>query len=172
MGLPEKITDALQAPLRSEYIRLEDDDGISGFVVSREFEGMSTLDRQQLIDQTLQNASEPLSPEEQRQILVIAALTPVEFETVGAQIRVHRIKELGGGSLEVMLRGGYADAVYVRGALKNQKGVKTTEPKEPPGAVGVLMTFAAKGSETDPLTKDKAIRILNADPYIEVVENA
>ena len=34
------------------------------------------------------------------------------------------------------------------------------------------MSFRAKGTEADPLTKAKAIRVLKKDPYIEVMANA
>ena len=91
---------------------------------------------------------------------------------MGARIRVHRIRQQPDGSLEVVLHGGYSDAVYIRGAFNNQKGVKTTEPQESSGATGILMSFLAKGTDANPLTKDVAIRVLQADPYIEVMENA
>ena len=74
--------------------------------------------------------------------------------------------------MEVVLHGRLADAEYVRGALKSQQGVQTSEPKESPGAIGILMSFRAKGSNANPLTKAKALRVLKADPYIEVVPNA
>jgi len=172
VGIQDRIINALQTPLKAEYIRLDDDDGISGFVVSREFEKMSTLDRQQLIDVALRNAPNPLTNEEQRQVLMIAGLTPGEYESVGARIRVHRVKELGDGLLEVLVHGGYSDAMYVRRALNNQKGVQTTEPEQSPGAVGILMTFRAKGTQANPLTKEKTIAVLTADQYIRVMQNA
>jgi hypothetical protein len=46
MDLKDKIIEALLPTLQPEYMRLDDDDGISGFVVSRIFKGISTLDRQ------------------------------------------------------------------------------------------------------------------------------
>ncbi|MCO6458164.1 MAG: hypothetical protein J5I93_22900 [Pirellulaceae bacterium] len=171
MGLPDKIVAALQTPLGAEYIRLDDDDGVSGFVVSRRFEKMSTLDRPQLIDDALRNAPDPLTPEEHRQILMIAGLTPIEYESAGARVRVHEIREHDDGSLEVLLHGGYSDAAYVRGALNNQKGVQTTEPEQCPDAIGVLMTFRAKGTAADPLTRERAIRILKAEQYVRVMQN-
>ncbi len=172
MGLPDKIVAALQTPLGAEYIRLDDDDGISGFVVSRRFENVSTLDRQQLIDEALRDAPDPLSQEEQRQILIIAGLTPREYESVGARVRVHKIRELADGSLEVLLDGGYSDAMYVRSALDNQKGVETTEPEQCPGGAGILTKFRAKGTVADPLTRVRAISVLEADQYIHVMQDA
>jgi hypothetical protein len=172
MGVKEKIIKALLRPLNAEYIRLEDDDGISGFVVSPQFAGMSSLDRQSLIDQTLGKGPTPLTPKEQRQILLIAALTPVEYSTVGAPVRIYRVKEIGGGALEILLHGGYPDAEYVQEALKNHKGVEATEPNQIAGPSDVLMSFEAKGSKTNPLTKEKALRILKKEPYIEVAANA
>jgi hypothetical protein len=169
MDVTDKIINALQA-LAPEYVRLEDDDGISGFVVSRQFEGVSALDRQWKIEDLLSNGS--LTEEERRQVVMIAALTPEEYETVGARIRVHKVKETARGMLEILLRGNTSDAKYVRGALNNQKGVKTTDPKPVGGALGVAMSFRAKGTEANPLTKEKAIRVLKKDPYIEVLPNA
>ena len=63
MDLKDKIVTALSQVLEIEYIRLEEDDGISGFVVSPRFEEMSALDRQKLIDEALQS----FSPKERRQ---------------------------------------------------------------------------------------------------------
>ncbi len=141
MEILDKLIKALRTSLNAEYINIDDDDGVSGYVVSRQFEEMSTLDRQKLIDDILRNAPDPLTNEEQRQILMIAGLTPNEYESVGARIRVHRIRELGDGSLEVLVRGSYSDAMFVRAALKNLKGVQASEPKHSPGAEGILMTF-------------------------------
>lgn len=172
MGIAEKIVSALQKPLVAEYIRLDDDDGVSGFVVSPRFENMSNLDRQKLIDDALNHAPDPLSKEEQRQVLMIAGLTPLEYESVGPKIRVHKIKEFGDGSLEVLLHGGYSDAMYVRGALQNQKGVEAGEPQQSAGAAGILMTIRAKGTPANPLDKAKAIEVLKADQYIQVMQNA
>jgi hypothetical protein len=84
---------------------------------------MSTLDRQALIDRALTQASEPLSKDEQRHVLMIAGLAPPEYAAVGARIRIHRVKETARGTVEVLLHGGPSDAEYVRGALNNQKGV-------------------------------------------------
>jgi hypothetical protein len=170
MDLKDKIIEAVSRDLAPEYVRLEDDDGISGFVVSRLFKGMSSWDRQGKIEETLQKAS--LASEERRRILMIAGLTPEEYEAVGARIRVHRVKEMPGGAVEILLHGGLSDAEYVRGALNNQKGIQTTDPKPVSGAIGVLMSFRAKGSKANPLTKDKAIGALKKDQYIEVMSNA
>jgi hypothetical protein len=167
MDLRKKIASKLSQSLGDAYVRLEDDDGISGFVVSPRFKGMSSLNRQGLIDDILDNGPDPLSKEKRRRVLMIAALTPVEYASVGARIRVHKVREKA-GSLEILLHGGRSDAEYIRGALKNQKGVRTTEPKSVPSAPGILMSFRAKGTEADPLTKERALRVLKDDPYIEV----
>ena len=172
MGLSEKILTALQVPLSAECVRLDDDDGISGFVVSRRFENMSTLDRQQLIDEALRSGPDPLSHDEQRQIILIAGLTPREYDSASPQIRVHRIREQNDGSLEILLHGGYSDAMYVRDVLENEKGVQTTEPEQCPGAIGILVKFSAKGTAEAPLTEERATRVLRADQYIQVMQNA
>ena len=171
MDIRNKIIKALTESFPVDYARLEDDDGITGFVVSPQFQGMSALDRQGLIEEALRRTSTRITPEEQRRVLMIAGLTPAEYDTVGARIRVHQVKELAGGAIKVLLHGGYSDAEYVRGVLKNQKGVTTTEPKQVPGAVGILMSFQAKGPVTSPLTKASVIRTLSSDHYIQVMPN-
>ena len=170
MDLEEKVVTALGA-LKPEFIRLEDDDdGLSGFVVSAMFADMSSWDRQGKIDELLDTAG--LSREERRRVVMIAAITPREYRTVGARIRVHRIKEMAGGAVDVLLHGGPPDAAYVRGALNNQKGVKTTDPRPASNMVGTFMHFRAKGTDATPLTKDRAIHVLKGDRYIEVMPDA
>ena len=167
MDVRDKIEEALRQALQCEYIRLEDENGITGFAVSARFENRSSLDRQETIEDVLNKA---LSPEERRRVLMIAALTPTEYSAVGAKIRVHKVKSVANG-VEVLLHGGLSDAEYVRGALNNLKGVKTSEPKQSPGATGTLTYFRAVGSKENPLTKGKAIGTLKNDPYIEVAPN-
>jgi hypothetical protein len=170
MDIKDKIIKALLQELKPEYIRLEDDDGISGFVVSRQFEDVSTLDRQGRIEEALSKAS--LTQEDRRQVLMIAGLTPEEYEAVGARIRVHKVKEMAGGAVDVLVHGAHSDAEYVRAALTKQKGVETTEPRPISGALGVLMSFRAKGTEANSLTKEKVLRVLKKDAYIKVMPNA
>jgi hypothetical protein len=86
VDLKEKVADALGGAVADARIRLEDDDGISGFVVSPAFKGMSALDRQALIDKALRNSSVKFSKQERRNILAIAALTPAEHEAVDANV--------------------------------------------------------------------------------------
>jgi hypothetical protein len=172
VDLKTKIARALSRALEDAYVRLEDDDGVSGFVVSPRFQGMASVDRQGLIDDALGGAAGALTAEERRRVLMIAGLTPVEFDAVGARVRVHKVKELAGGAVEVVLHGRLSDAEYVRGVLGSQKGVQTTEPKPASGAVGTLVAFRARGAPADPLTREKAIRVLKKDPYVEVMPNA
>ena len=56
--------------------------------------------------------------------------------------------------------------------INHQKGVKTTDPKQVRNGRGIAMSFRAKGTEAIPLTKEKAIRVLKKDPYIEVAPSA
>lgn len=172
MVLEEKIVILLKNSLDAEYVHLDADDGISGFVVSRKFEKVSTIDRQLIIEEALQKTADALSEKEQRRILMIAGITPLEYESVGAPIRVHRIRKLGDGSLEVLLRGGYSDALYVRGVLNSRKGVKTTEPKESPGAEGIFMFFVVKGTKKNRLSKHQAIKMLESDQYIQMMHGS
>jgi acid stress-induced BolA-like protein IbaG/YrbA len=90
VDLKKKVAAALRGAAADARIRLEDDDGISGFVVSAEFRGMSALDRQMLIDGALRNSSLKFSKPELRQILAIAALTPAEYDTLEPKRRDSR----------------------------------------------------------------------------------
>jgi len=170
MDLKEKILTAFRRTLQPEYVHLDDDKGISGFVVSGTFFGMPALDRQTRIEEILKES--PLGLEERRQILMIAGLTPEEYDAVGARIRIEKVKEADGGAVEIQLHGGRSDADYVRKALKGQKGIQTTDPMPVNGAIGVLMSFQAKGTKANPLTKERTIRMLKKDQYIEVLTNA
>ncbi|MBI1900640.1 MAG: hypothetical protein HYS13_05960 [Planctomycetia bacterium] len=172
MELKEKVKSALTRALQPESIRIEDDDGITGFVVSKRFERMSSLDRQELLDELLQKSPLQFSPKELRRVLLIAALTPVEYESVGARIRVRRVKQMASGAVEITVQGDHADADYVRGALNNQKGVRTTEPKDCPGATGLLTCFRAKGTNGAHLTKSSVLKLLSQDRMIEVLQDA
>lgn len=165
MGTREKIATTLVNKLGAEYVRLEDGDGISGFVVSSRFRGMPALDRQELIEDSL-------TPEQRRQVLMIAAVTPEEYDSIGPRVRIHQIKPMAKGAIKVLLHGGQSDAKFVRDVLSGQEGVQTTEPKWVPGAIGALMSFSAKGDKANPLTKEKVIEILQRDPYIDVMANA
>ncbi len=168
-GIKTKVVNALTHGIPAEYVRLDDDDGISGFVVANRFENESTLDRQAMIDEALVHAD--LSPIEQRQILMIAGLTPQEYEAVGGPIRVHKVKQLA-NAIEVILHGAKSDAAYVQGTLEKVEGVKTSKPKQVDGARGVLMSFRAHGTSTNPLTKEKAIGVLLKSRYNQIMPGA
>jgi acid stress-induced BolA-like protein IbaG/YrbA len=85
VDLKEKVAEALKQRLHPDHVQLDDDDGISGIVVASQFRGMSALDRQIAIDEALRSATPRLSKPELRQVLAIAALTPVEFAGVQAR---------------------------------------------------------------------------------------
>jgi acid stress-induced BolA-like protein IbaG/YrbA len=78
VDLLEKVKAALEQYFQPDLLKLEDDDGISGYVVAQQFRGMSSLDRQTLIDQALRRSKEPLSREENRRVIAIAGLSPEE----------------------------------------------------------------------------------------------
>lgn len=172
MEICDKLLSALSRAMPVEYARLDDDDGVSGFVVSPAFDGLSTWDRQKLIEEALAKANPPLARAEQRHVLIIAGLTPAEYDEVGARIMVRKIRELAAGTVEVQVQGGPSDAEYVRGALTNEKGVKADEPKQLRGAAGMLMCFRARGTDTAPLTKAKALRLLKRDRYVAIMPGA
>jgi hypothetical protein len=172
MDIRSKIINALVGHFPVHFARLEDGDGVTGFVVSPRFEAMSTLDRQALIEKALSQGPASLTSQERRRVLMIAGLTPVEYDAVGARIRVYKVRNLAGGTIEIQVDGGFSDAEYVRGALSRQKGISTTEPRQITGGLGSLTSFRATGTASHPMTKAKAIRILNGDHYIQVTPNA
>ena len=172
MDVRAKIVNLLSESFKVDYVRLEEDDGISGFVVSPEFLGVSSLDRQRMIETALRQRANPLTPQENRQILMIAALTPVEYDSVGARVRVHQIREMTGGAFQIVLHGGPSDAEYVREVIRNQKGVEAGIPEQCPGAIGILMSFQAERAAPTPLTKAEILRALKKDQYIQVMPNA
>lgn len=83
MDLKTKVMEALRGALNADQIRLEEDDGIFGFVVSAQFARMPALDRQTLIQTALNHSPVKLTRAEKRQILAIAGLTPVEYQGLG-----------------------------------------------------------------------------------------
>lgn len=167
MEIREKIEQALNKHLDRPYISLDDDNGITGFVVSRTFEEKSSLDRQKLIDFALSHAPEPLLAKERKRVLMIAGITPAESDAIGASIQIRRLKTLPDGGIEVLLRGELSDAEYVRGAFKGLKGIEISEPEQ--GDRGNSMRFKVKGSPSQPLTKRVAIQTLSDIPYIALM---
>jgi hypothetical protein len=83
MELREKVAEALRQHFNPDHIRLEDDEGISGVIVSGQFRGVTSLDRQTLIRKALRDSSVKLTPAELRKVVAIAALTPIEYESLG-----------------------------------------------------------------------------------------
>ena len=81
MDLIKRVGSILRRRFAPADVKLEDDDGLTGYVVSSKFRGMSSLDRQTQIDDALRDSSAKLSAGDLRRILMIAALTPVEFES-------------------------------------------------------------------------------------------
>jgi acid stress-induced BolA-like protein IbaG/YrbA len=82
--LEEKLTRILKKEFPAfESINVQDDDGIIAVLVSREFEGLESIDRQNRIWDVLDRS---LLPEERRQVQIIVAATPEEYvghSTVG-----------------------------------------------------------------------------------------
>lgn len=84
----KKVTEALRHCLAADRILLEDDDGISGYVVSARFQRMPSLERQTLIHDALRGSAVKFTKAELRRILAIAALTPAEYEALDPHVPV------------------------------------------------------------------------------------
>ncbi len=83
MALKSKIKAALIEAFSPEYLELCEVDrtGVSGYVVSPEFQDLSELDRQELLRERL--LSTQLAPIELRKVLLIVPLTPEEATSMG-----------------------------------------------------------------------------------------
>ena len=79
MDLQEKVTSILQEAFQPEQLVLEDDDGITGYLISTRFSGMDSIDRQGLIYDALRAKEANLSKAELRRILAISPVTPEEY---------------------------------------------------------------------------------------------
>ena len=87
-------------------------------------------------------------------------------------VRVHKLRTKPGGGIEILLQGTPSDADYVRRILDAQMGIQTTEPKQSPAAPGISMTFTAKGTPANPLTREKVLDVLKKDKYVELMPHA
>lgn len=79
MDLVERVKRILESALVVEDIKLEDDGGVIGYVVSNGFQGLEFVDRQMKIHKALRSGPEPLVASDLRRVAAIAALTPDEF---------------------------------------------------------------------------------------------
>jgi acid stress-induced BolA-like protein IbaG/YrbA len=79
VDLVERVKHILERALAVEDIKLEDDGGLIGYVVSNDFQGLEFVDRQMKIHKALRTGPEPLAAAELRRVAAIAALTPDEF---------------------------------------------------------------------------------------------
>ena len=112
------------------------------------FKGMSTLNRQQLIEKALNEASDPLTDREKREVLAIAGLTPVEYETVGQQIRIDEItRDRGRTRANPASRSRLSDGNYVATLLKNA-GLDTASPEAVRRNTGVWISIEAGGKRS------------------------
>ena len=82
------------------------------------------------------------------------------------KIKVHSVRQLA-NALEVLIHGNSADAQYVSDRMNSEKGVKVREPTEKPGMPGFIY-IVVEGHREKPLSRQRAIAVLKADPNIEV----
>jgi stress-induced morphogen len=75
-SLRKKVTRILREAFPPpDKIRLQDEDGVIGVVVSARFQGLDSMERLDLIDKTL---DKKLTAEEKKGVLMIVAVTPTE----------------------------------------------------------------------------------------------
>ena len=87
----------------------------------------------------------------------------------GSRVRIYKLRELAGHSIEVVLHGTLSDADYARELFDQTEGVQTTLPKQLSGSG---YSFRAKGTPDLPLTRDRALHILEKDQYVVLLPNA
>lgn len=75
-----KVEQLLRSRFRVDHLRLGDEGGIYGSVVSPDFEGLSSLDRETLINRILRDPSSNLTDCERDRIRFIWMYTPAEYE--------------------------------------------------------------------------------------------
>ena len=83
MDLVKKVKTALNRSFKPTVLKIEDDDGVIGVVVSDDFREVESIDRQALIHDALSKSLTPLSPEEMRRVLAITPMTPEEYIAYG-----------------------------------------------------------------------------------------
>ena len=83
MDLKEKVEKALRNHFQVDHLDLVDDEGITGVMVSPDFEGVGPLDRQTRIDRALRDRSVKLTRREQNRVVLIAPFTPTEYGPIG-----------------------------------------------------------------------------------------
>ena len=79
MDVLKKVKTALNRHFKPEMLDLQDDDGIVGIIVSEDFRGVESVDRQTMIQQALRKSVTPLTKSDWRRILIIAPMTPEEY---------------------------------------------------------------------------------------------
>lgn len=162
MDLQAKTVSALDEAFHPELLTLEEEEGLSGFIVAKGFQGLTGMERQERI----QKALAPLSSAERRRVVMIAALTPAEYGEIGTPIRVRGIGEKG-GQIAVILQGGHADAERVR-AIFERAGMTASKPRSVADGEGVFTEIRIKGSPRRPATKESVLGLLATDPVIEM----
>lgn len=93
MDLREKLTKTLRLIFKPQYIRLRSDAGVSGYLVSKQFYQMSSLDRQKRLHHALLTGPEKFTKAELRKVIAIAPLTPAEYNALRPKRRVRRSKQ-------------------------------------------------------------------------------
>jgi hypothetical protein len=83
MELKEKVERALRSQFQVDYLDLVDNEGITGVMVSPDFEGVGRLDRHRRIDRGLRDRSGKLTRREQDRVVLIAPFTPTEYGPIG-----------------------------------------------------------------------------------------
>jgi hypothetical protein len=166
MEIEEKLMSALRS-IQPDSVRLDIDDfGISGVVISATFRGMSGMERQDRIDDCL-DREESFTPEERRRIVFLAAMTPEEYDNVGATIPIYGIERLD-AAVAVRFHGTPSDADYLRGILSRDESLAFDAPKKRESRSGVSLELVVRRRDGGELAVDLVRDLLSRDRIVSL----
>lgn len=84
-------------------------------------------------------------------------------------IRLHRVKKLADGTLELWLHGREPDAEYVAGRLKHIPDADVSDPYFKSGTTGVFVYLSVRVGRPSTLTTNTLLGTLSGDPEIEII---
>jgi acid stress-induced BolA-like protein IbaG/YrbA len=87
MDIREKVVQALRSAIQLDETILESDDGLFGYIVSPDFRGKDSYQRQTMIFDTLSAPASNLTLPEIRKVVSVVAFTPEEWAVHGPEMQ-------------------------------------------------------------------------------------
>jgi hypothetical protein len=166
MEFEAKVMNALR-PLQLESVRLDmEGERVSGVLISKTFRGMSSLDRQFRIDEYL-DREESFTPEERRRIVFLAALTPEEYDNMGATIPIYGIDRID-DAVAVRFHGTPSDADYLRTVLGRDESLTFDAPEKRESRSGVSLEMFVRRRDGSVPPVDLVRDLLSRDQFVSL----